>query len=46
MRQRASAYQALLNAARGPKKAPAAPAPVAPAPEAAPAPAETAPDAK
>jgi len=48
MRQRASAYQALLNAVRGPKASPAAPspaatAPVAPAPEAAPAPAETAP---
>jgi hypothetical protein len=48
MRQRASAYQALLYAVRGPKASPVAPAPVAPVPEAAPAPAETAPaqDAK
>ncbi|ATQ67589.1 MULTISPECIES: tetratricopeptide repeat protein [Methylosinus] len=32
MRQRASAYQALLNAARGGKPTPSAPAPAAPAP--------------
>jgi hypothetical protein len=50
MRQRASAYQALLNAARGPKTPaappPATPAPATPAPEAAPAEAAPARDAK